>query len=208
MRVLIACEHSGTVREAFAARGHDAWSCDLLQPLQAGKHLQCDAREVLNDGWDLMIAHPPCTYLSYAGMGSWNKPGREQLREQAMSFFMEMVNAPISRICVENPRGLPCQVYRKPDQVIHPYMFGEPFFKRTCIWLKNLPALWYWDKPDSLFDLTSVPKPEPVSVDSMSSTQPGKRRHFVDAGTRNPLIRSRTFNAVAAAMSQQWGEVL
>lgn len=208
MRVLVACEHSGVVRDAFAAFGHDAWSCDLLPSLRPGPHIQADVREVLTDGWDLMIAHPPCDKMSYAGMRWWNMPGRAEEREAAFAFFMEMVNAPIPRICVENPRGYPCQAYRKPDQVIHPYYFGDRAYKRTCLWLFNLPKLWYWDKPNSLFECTSTEKPEPISVDSQSSTQPGKKRHFVDAGTRNPLVRSRTYPSIAAAMASQWTEYL
>lgn len=200
MRVLVACEHSGIVRDAFASRGHDAWSCDVLPTLQPGNHLQCDVREVLNDGWDLMIAHPPCQYLSYAGMAHWNKPGRAELREAAFGFFMQMVNAPVTRICVENPRGLPCQRYRAPDQVIHPYYFGDAALKRTCLWLKNLHPLWWWSEPGALFQVTAVEKPEPVSVD-----RTGKKRHFVDGGARDPMVRSRTFPAVAAAMAAQWG---
>lgn len=200
MRVLIACEHSGVLREAFAALGHEAWSCDLLPSLKPGSHLQCDVRTVLADGWDLMIAHPPCTYLSYAGARWWNTPGRAEGRQAAMDFFMEMVNAPVARICVENPRGLPCQAYRQPDQVIHPYYFGDAALKRTCLWLKGLPRLWWWDKPGTLFQVTAVARPSPVSVDNS-----GKARHFTDGAARDPLARSRTFPAIAAAMAAQWG---
>lgn len=199
MRVLVACEHSGVVREAFASLGHDAWSCDILPTLQPGNHLQCDVREILADGWDLLIVHPPCQYLAFSGMRWWHQPGRAELRAAAMAFFMEMVNAPVPRICVENPRGEPCRAYRKPDQVIHPYYFGDPALKRTCLWLKNLPRLWWWSEPGTLFDVTAVARPAPVSVDST-----GKARHFTDGVARDPLVRSRTFPAVAAAMAAQW----
>jgi hypothetical protein len=202
-RVLIACEYSGTVREAFAALGCEAWSCDLLPSKQPGNHIQGDALSILGDGWDLLVAHPPCQYLSYAGVRHWNKPGRAGLREAAMQFFMQMVNAPIPHICVENPRGYPHQAYRLPDQVIHPYMFGDAAMKRTSLWLKNLPKLWYWDKPGSLFDLTAVPKPQPVSVDST-----GKQRHFTDGSTRKAGERARTFPGIAQAMAQQWTQYL
>lgn len=205
MKVLIACEHSGVVREAFRARGHEAWSCDLLPTLIAGPHIQADVLSVLNDGWDLMIAHPPCKYLSYAGVAHWNKPGRAERRAAAFSFFMQMINAPIPRICVENPRGYPNTAYRKPDQTIDPYMFGEPVRKRTCLWLKNLPVLWWWDKPNSLFDVTAVPIPEPVGYYSATSKQPGKARHWTNSGYKDDLTRSRTFSGVAAAMADQWG---
>jgi hypothetical protein len=205
MRVLVACEHSGIVRDAFAKLGHDTWSCDVLPSMRPGNHIQGDVRQVLNDGWDLMIAHPPCRYLSYAGMRYWHQPGRAEKRAEAMALFMELVNAPIHRICIENPRGYPNQAYRKPDQVIHPYYFGDPHLKRTCLWLKNLPLLW-WQKDDDLFGKrTMIAKPEPIGVDSATSKYPGKRRHFTDGATRNPLERSRTFPAVAAAMATQWG---
>jgi hypothetical protein len=205
MKILVACERSGRVREAFAARGHDAWSCDLWETQQPGQHIVCDVRAVLGDGWDLMIAHPPCRYLSYAGIRHWNVPGRAEKRAEAFAFFMEMVNAPIPRICVENPRGYPGQAYRKANQEIHPYFFGEPELKRTCLWLKNLPELWWWDKPNSLFAITSVPIPEPVGYYGADSRQPGKKRWFVDSGTKDPDERSLTFQSIAAAMAAQWG---
>ena len=200
MRVLIACEHSGIVREAFAARGHDAWSCDLEKSLIPGNHIQADVTTILSDGWDLMIAHPPCQYLTYAGMAHWYKPGRAELREAAMAFFMEMINAPIPRICVENPRGLPHQAYRPPDQVIHPFMFGDPAWKRTSLWLKHLPPLWYFDQPGGLFEMTAVPAPAALTID-----RTGKKRHWTDSAVRDPMERSRTFPAIAAAMANQWG---
>jgi len=201
MRVLIACEFSGTVRDAFAQLGHEAWSCDIVPSEKPGKHIQGDVLAVLNDGWDLMIAHPPCQFLSYAGMAWWNKPGRAEQRESALAFFMALVNAPIPYICVENPRGWPCQVYRQPDQVIHPYMFGDEAYKRTCLWLKNLPPLWHWDKPGSLFEVTAVLPPQPVSID-----RTGKKRHYVDSAVRKSSDRARTFPSIARAMASQWGQ--
>lgn len=132
-RLLVACEFSGVVRDAFAAVGWDAWSCDLLPTEIPGKHIQGDVLEVLDEGWDLMIAHPPCTYLSYAANGYWHQPGRAEKRDEAMNFFMALVSAPVERICVENPVGLPNTVYRKPDQIIHPYFFGERELKKTCL---------------------------------------------------------------------------
>lgn len=205
MKVLVACEHSGIVRDAFAARGHDAWSCDTLPTLQPGQHMQCDVRDVLNDGWDMMIAHPPCEYLAWSGIRHWNSPGRAEKREAAASFFMECVNAPIERICIENSRGVMSQLYRRPDQEIHPYFFGDREMKRTCLWLKNLPVLWWWDKPDSMFEVTASARPEPVGYYSATSKQPGKAKYFTDSATKDPLERARTFPAVAAAMASQWG---
>lgn len=209
MRILIGCEYSGTVRDAFAALGHDAWSCDLLPTEAPGQHLQCDVRDVLNDGWDLMIAHPPCRYLSWAGIRHWNAPGRAEQREAAAAFFMECVNAPIPRICIENPRGVMSQWYRKPDMEIHPYMFGESALKRTCLWLKNLPKL-LWYEQDDLFGnkQTLVPLPEPFSIDPPDAANPNKKRWFVDGSTKSPHERSRTFQGIAAAMASQWAEAL
>lgn len=203
LRVLIACEFSGIVRDAFARLGYDSWSCDISPSERPGNHLQCDVREVLACGWDLMIAHPPCQYLSYAGTAWWNRPGRAEKREAAMQFFLELANAPIPHICIENPRGLPCQSYRSPDQIIHPYYFGDPFLKRTCLWLKNLPPLWWWDQPGSVFAVTSCGRPEPLYVDK---TPRKKKRYFTDSGARSSRDRARTFPAIARAMAEQWSE--
>ena len=182
MRILAACEYSGIVREAFAARGHDAWSCDILPTEQPGQHYQCDVREVLNEGWDLMIAFPPCTYVSYAGL-RWFKtqPDRMDKAREGFAFFMEMINAPIPMIAVENPRGYTWQWHRKPDQIIHPFHFGDPFTKATCLWLKNLPPL----------------------MASLIITDP-----FVNwtkyKGSHTGHDRSRTFAGIAEAMAAQW----
>lgn len=200
MRVLVACEFSGIVREAFAARGHDAWSCDIIPTEQPGQHIINDVRNVLDWDWDLMIAHPPCTYLSYAGNAYWNKPGRKEKREAAEMFFEQLAGADIPRICVENPRGLPCQQFRPPDQIVEPYFFGEAIRKRTCLWLKGLPKL-VWIKPWDMFDPpTAVEPPKPLSVD-----RSGKARHWTDSAVRDPKDRSRTFRGIAQAMAEQWG---
>jgi hypothetical protein len=205
MKILVACEFSGRVRDAFTRRGFDAWSCDILPSETPGKHIQGDVRKILNDGWDLMIAHPPCTYLSYAGLRYWNVPGRKELRQEAMQFFMEMVNAPIEKICVENPVGYPNTVYRKPDQVIHPYYFGDPFLKKTCLWLKNLPKLWYW-KIDDLFGKQTMSEfPEPIYATPRSDGTT-KLRHFTEA--MHGKERSITFPGIADAMAEQWGRLL
>lgn len=142
MRVLIACEFSGTVREAFAARGHDAWSCDLLPTERPGQHYQGDVLKHLNGGWDLMIAHPPCTYLSVSGL-HWNKkrPERVLKTEAALAFVQALLNAPIPRIALENPVSCISTRIRKPDQVIQPWMFGEDASKATCFWLKGIKPL-------------------------------------------------------------------
>jgi hypothetical protein len=199
MKVLVACEFSGIVREAFKAKGHDAWSCDLLPTEIPGQHIQSDVLEIINDGWDLMIAHPPCQYLSYVGLRHWNKPGRSEKRGEAMAFFIALVNAPIEKSCIENPLGLPTKEYRKYDQIIHPYYFGEAVQKRTCLWLKNLPLL----TPTKI-----LPKPEPLYICQGEKCK-GKKIHWVEgikgSGKTRSQDRSRSFKNIAAAMAEQWG---
>ena len=205
MRVLVACEYSGKVRDAFTKLGHDAMSCDLLPTDSLGNHYQGDVFDIISDGWDLMVAHPPCTYLSYAGIRHWHNEGRAELREQALEFFMMLARAPIPKIAIENPVGYVNTVWRKPDQIIHPYYFGDPFQKRTCLWLKNLPKLDY--------SKTIIPKPEPDYI-CQGPKSKGKRINWCEGvkGTskENPRwkIRSATFQGIADAMAQQWGILL
>lgn len=205
LRVLVACEFSGIVRQAFTALGHEATSCDLLPTEIPGSHYQGDVRDILGMGWDLMIAHPPCEYLAFSGIRHWNKPGRAELREEAAAFFMECANAPIEHICIENSRGIMSQWWRKPDQAIHPYYFGDSAMKRTCLWLKNLPEL-LWFPHDSMFP-TAVEQPEPIGYYSDTSKQPGKAKYFTDT-TKSPHERARTFPSIARAMASQWGAYL
>lgn len=203
MKVLVACEFSGITREAFKAQGHDAWSCDLLPTEIPGNHYQGDVTKIINDGWDLLIAHPPCTYLSYAANHVWNVPGRAELREQAMEFFMMFVNAPIEKIAIENPVGYPGKVYRKPDQIIHPFYFGDRQLKRTCLWLKNLPKLWWWKQDDLFGKRTATEYPEPVYA-TQRADGTVKLRHFTEAA-HGGHKRSYSFSAIADAMAKQWG---
>lgn len=202
MRVLVACEFSGNVRDAFRVRGHDAWSCDLL-PCDSldDWHIQGDVLSWLNEGWDLLIAHPPCTYLTVAANSSFaGEKGIDRWlkRLYAAEFFMEFMNAPIPQICVENPVGYMNTSYRKPDQIIHPYYFGDPMLKRTCLWLKGLPQL----------EATSgMRKPEPLWRHH-SGRNKGKAVYFTDAMSPSPQRaheRSRTFQGIADAMAEQWG---
>jgi hypothetical protein len=154
VRILVACEYSGRVRDAFMARGHEAMSCDILPSDATGPHYQGDVRDVLGDGWDLMIAHPPCTYLTIAAEWAYNdtqkkkiKPGtligeaRRAAREEAIAFVITLANAPIERIAIENPIGVLSSRWREPDQFIQPYEYGDDASKKTCLWLKNLPRL-------------------------------------------------------------------
>lgn len=195
MKVLIACEFSGTVRDAFRALGHDAWSCDLLPTEKPGPHIMDDVRNVLDAGWDLMIAHPPCEKLAYSGNAHWNDPGRAVERTMAADFFMQLYDAPIPRIAVENPVGWMNTVFRKPDQIIHPYYFGEPFLKKTCLWLKNLPVLG---------GMKFTTYPEPIYVTQREDGL--KLRHWSEA-SHGAQKRSRTFPGIAAAMAAQWSDL-
>ena len=192
VKILIACEMSGRVRDAFAALGHDAWSCDILPTISPGQHIQGDVLKVINWGWDLMIAHPPCTYLSNAGARHLYPGGQlNQVRLQkglvAKELFMGLLNAPIDQICVENP--IPSKVYELPHygQVIQPWEFGHPFSKKTCLWLKNLPPLMPTD---------IVGKTESTKI-------PGN--WFNKGGKQRQINRSVTFQGIADAMANQWG---
>lgn len=142
MKVLVACEYSGRVRDAFVAAGHEAISCDLLPTESPGPHYQGDVFDIIDDGWDLMVAHPPCTYLAVSGL-HWNKRilGRAEKTEKALDFVQRLLNTDIEKIALENPISCISSRIRKPDQIIQPWQFGHPESKRTCLWLKNLPPL-------------------------------------------------------------------
>jgi len=205
MRVLVACEFSQIVTKAFRARGHEAYSCDLL-PTEGNPewHIQGDVRHILGlrKGWDLMIGHPPCTYLSYAATAHWNKPGRCKKRLEALEFFRQLWEAPIEKICLENPKGCASPIIAKYSQEIQPYYFGDRHIKTTWLWLKNLPLLQH-QKNDTLWkQSTHTSKPEPISIDN---TERSKKRYFVDAKVRNPHHRSRFWPGIAKAMAEQWG---
>jgi hypothetical protein len=201
MRVLVACEYSGVVREAFKAKGHDAWSCDLLPTEIPGNHYQGDVMDIINDGWDLMIGHPPCTYLSYAGTAHWNNPGRLEKRLDALDFFARLWLAPIDKICLENPKGCASPTIAKYSQEIQPYYFGNSDIKTTWLWLKNLPLLQHVKQTNLFENKTYVDKPEPYSIDN---TERKHKRYYVDS-TRDPHERARTFQGIADAMAAQWG---
>ena len=191
MRVLVACEYSGTVRDAFNARGHDAWSCDLLPTDSPGQHIQGDVLEILNDEWDLVIAHPPCTHLAVSG-ARWFKDKQKEQGE-ALEFFRKILEAPVNKICVENPVSIVSSRIRKPDQTIQPWMFGHEVSKKTCLWLKNLPLL----TPTNI-----VGKGEFVTFSS------GKKMpswYNLSPGEDRWKIRSKTFEGIAKAMAEQWG---
>ena len=189
MRVLVACEYSGAVRDAFLARGHDVMSCDLLPTEVPGPHYQGDVRDVLHDGWDLMVAHPPCTHLAVSG-ARWFK---DKLAEQAeaLEFVRLLLDAPVPRIALENPVSVISSRIRKPDQVIQPWMFGHPERKATCLWLKGLPKL----RPTC--DVSELMASLPKSIT--------ERVHRMPPGPDRWKERSRTFAGIADAMADQWG---
>ena len=202
MKILIACEYSGTVRDAFTAKGHDVTSCDILPTERPGKHYQGDVRDILYDGWDMMIGHPPCNFISYAGTAHWNRPGRSFERLKALEFFATLWEAPIGKICLENPKSCASPVIAKYSQEIQPYYFGDPQIKTTWLWLKGLKPLVYKTVPDIFSDKTGTEKPEPHSIDN---TPRKKKRYFVDGPTRDPKERARFWPGIAAAMAEQWG---
>jgi len=194
MKVLVACEFSGKVRDSFIKKGHEALSCDLLpSESNLGEHYQGDVRDILNDGWDLMIAHPPCTHLSASG-ARWFSEGLKsrQLQIDALEFVKVLMDAPIERICIENPVSIISTQIKQPDQIIHPYMFGHDARKRTCLWLKNLPTL--------------IPT---KVVEPLLVTYKGKTfsHDYGGADLNYGKRRSVTYDGIANAMAAQWGSV-
>jgi len=203
LRVLIACEYSGTVRDAFALRGHFAMSCDLLPTESAGPHFQGDVFKIINDEWDLLIACPPCTYISYAGTAHWNNPGRCEKRLEALEFFRKLWEAPIEKICIENPKGCASPTIAKYSQEIQPYYFGDEQLKTTWLWLKRLGKLQHFEQDTLFSSRTHTEKPGPDYVD-----ESGKKRYFVDAmkgGNDRAKNRAKFWPGIANAMAQQWG---
>jgi len=198
MKILVACEFSGRVREAFRKFGHDAWSCDLLPSDDKSKHhITGDVEQILNDGWDLMLAFPPCTYLCSSGL-HWNKrvEGREKKTEEALEFVRLLLNAPVNKIALENPVGRIGTAIRKADQSIHPYMFGDDASKRTCLWLKNLPLL----KP------TDYIEPRMIDGKARWSNQTDSGQNKLPPSKDRWKKRSETYQGIADAMALQWGE--
>jgi hypothetical protein len=195
MKVLVACEYSGTVRDAFIRRGHDAMSCDLLPTDAPGPHYQGDVKDIINNGWDLMIAHPPCTYLCSSGL-HWNKrrPERAAQTEEALQFVRFLLSANIPRIALENPIGCISTRIRKPDQTVQPWQYGHPESKATCLWLKGLPLLQATD---------ILPLPETGRWDNQTASGQNKLTPSPDRWK----IRSATYKGIAEAMAEQWGRL-
>ena len=180
MKVLVACEFSGIVREAFTRKEHDARSCDLLSSDKPGLHYQGDVRDILNDGWDLMIAHPPCTHLAVSGARWFKEKQKEQ--KEALDFVRLLLDAPIDKIALENPISVISTRIRKPDQIIQPWMFGHGETKATCLWLKNLPKL------------------QPTKIVEGREN----RIHKMPPSKNRGKLRSITYQGIADAMANQW----
>lgn len=195
MKVLVACEFSGTVRDAFAARGHDAWSCDLLPTRQPGQHIQGDVLDVLDAGWDLMVAHPPCTFLNGAGM-HWTTRGKRDPADtdSALAFVRTLLAAPIKRIALENPVGVISTRICKPTQIVQPYQHGDDASKRTCLWLQNLPPL----RP------TQFVEPRMVDGKPRWANQTDSGQNRLAPSDDRWALRSITYPGIAAAMAAQW----
>lgn len=184
MRVLVACEYSATVRDAFRVRGHDAWSCDLLPSEgSAGVHYQGSVFDILDCRWDLMIAHPPCTDLAVSGARHFAEKIADGRQQAALDFVQRLMDAPIERIAIENPISVISSKIRKPDQIIQPWQFGHGETKATCLWLKSLPKL--------------------VPTDVVEGRE--ARIHKMPPGPNRWKERSRTFKGIAEAMADQWG---
>ena len=201
MKILIACEYSGRVRDAFIGGGHEAMSCDLLPTDAPGPHYQGNVFDIINDGWDLMIAHPPCTYLSVSGM-HWTTRGLRdpQLTEDALTFVQRLMDAPIERIAVENPISVISSRIRKPDQIISPYQFGHDASKKTCLWLKNLPLLTATQMVEPRIVITPSGKPAKRWGNQCDNYGQDKLPPSADRWK----LRSATYQGIADAMAAQW----
>lgn len=188
MKVLIACEYSGTVRDAFIRRGHDAMSCDLLPTDVPGPHYQGDVFDIIDQGFDLMIAHPPCTHLAVSGAAHFHRKQKEQA--EALEFVRRLLDADIPKICLENPVSVISSKIRKPTQIIQPYEFGHPEMKKTCLWLKGLPKL---NGTKYVYnEMMQLPK------------KYRERLRWASPGPNRWKVRSKTFQGIADAMAEQW----
>ena len=217
MRILIACEESQTVCIEMRKRGHEAFSCDLIPTsgLHPEWHIQGDVLEYLgknkyNDfkGWDMMVGFPPCTDIAVSGSGSFEQKIKDGRQQKSIEFFMKIVNAPIEKVAIENPKGIMSTQYKKPDQIIHPYYFGDAYAKSTCLWLKNLPKLIH-SNIDTLFEKQTHIDPEYLLYKS-SKTKSGYSKYskFGKLGKGKGKERSITPYGFAKAMAEQWTEDL
>ena len=201
MRVLVACEYSGTVRDAFIRAGHYAASCDLLpseSPL--GDHYQCDVLELLDHGWDLMIAHPPCTHLAVSGAAHFAAKQASGVQQEALDFVRQLLEAPIPRIALENPISIISSRSRKPDQIIQPYNFGHDVSKQTCLWLKGLPPL----VPTKYVEPRLVTTPSGKIAKRWGNQCDNFGHDKLPPSPDRWKLRSATHTGIAEAMAEQW----
>jgi hypothetical protein len=214
MRVLVACEESQAVTIELRKLGHEAFSCDLL-PCSGGHpewHYQQDVFEVIDMGWDMMIAFPPCTHLALSGSMHFEKKRQDGRQQEGIDFFLKIANVPIDKIAIENPMGIMGKIYRPYDQVIHPYFFGDGFQKTTCLWLKNLPKLQHFKDVDLFNDTVTHVMPEEryywtdKKTGKIKSQPMWYYKALTDAKTKEErsTIRSKTFPGIAKAMAEQW----
>jgi hypothetical protein len=197
MKVLVACEHSGSVRDELLALGHEAISCDILPTDTPGPHYQGDVRDILGQPWDMVIAFPPCTHLAVSGAKHFAQKRADGRQQEGIDFFMLFTQIDCPRVAIENPVGIMSSIYRKPDQIIQPYQFGNPYTKTTCLWLKGLPLL----RPTMIVDkgerhITKGGKSLPKWYNDALSLPPAQRA----------IVRNKTFPGIAKAMATQWGE--
>ena len=207
MKVAVLCEFSGIVRDAFISRGHDAISCDLEPTEKPGPHIQGDCRDYDWSGYDLIIAHPPCTYLSVVANRAMkeDKTGQRKIKRfLAFDFFMWCYYLPCKKVCVENPKGYVNSHFRKPDQIIQPWYWGNPEWKTTCLWLRGLSPLIYAEQEELFFQKTACKKPEP-KYQHKQGKKKGQNVYFVESLSGNSKERSKFFPGPAKAMAKQWG---
>jgi len=214
MKILVACEESQSVCLELRKKGHEAFSADIMEcsGLHPEWHIKGDVIEIINDDWDMMIAFPPCTHLAVSGARHFEQKRRDGRQQQGMDFFMKMAEANIPKIAIENPIGIMSTHYKKPSQIVHPYHFGDPYSKATCLWLKNLPLLNYNRKNDIIIDgvlQKEIIFPElPTEVDKgeFVTFSSGKRMaKWYNEASGNGHLRSKTFPGIAKAMADQWG---
>ena len=208
MRVLIACEESQAVCKEFRKLGHQAFSCDI-QECSGDKpqwHIKGDVFEVVNDNWDMMVAFPPCTHLAVSGAAWFEQKRKDGRQQEGIDFFMKLALCDIPKIAIENPVGIMSKLWRKPDQIIQPYYFGDEFSKKTCLWLKNLPLLYHNDKPN-LFDkvVTHVGKGDCTIFESGRKMPNWYKDAWGLPPAERSKARSKTFPGIAKAMAKQWG---
>ena len=218
MKVLIACEESQAVCKEFRRMGHEAYSCDIMDCSGDNPewHIKDDVIKIIDDEWDMMIAFPPCTHLAVSGAKHFEEKRKDGRQQEGIVFFMDIINAPIDKIAVENPIGIMSSLYRKPDQIIQPYYFGDEYQKTTCLWLKNIPKLYHNDKPNLFGDaVTHVDPGEFVEWESKDGKQKRCAKWYYDAfkvhginGELRSKIRSKTFPGIAKAMAKQWGNII